>query len=279
MEETSGPHHEFHSAMKNIKSKISLLLSVSSLGSTLVSKCVIGATFLYYYVADIFYLPFIPCTIRIDINGTPCKITVRRISDFWVMKDVLVDREYDVAFEDPKIIIDLGSNIGIAALFFATKYPKAVVHAIEPNPIIFTDLVANTSEFKNIRVYDIAITEKTGKLDLYVGRSGAGSSTSRRSGFRKQYSVRSKTLDDFLRENNIQQVDLLKFDVEGAETAIFRGFNGFKKIRSYVGEIHYDLNDLTPEEIKGKAADYIVTEQYVRQDRSVIQLTYNDREI
>ena len=258
--------------MKKLKNKTKLFLSMCSLGASFLSKCFIGIIFLYYYFADIFDLPFFQCVLHIKINGFVCRIIVRRISDFWVMKDDLLDREYDIETKDPKIIIDLGANIGISTLFFATKYPGGVIHAVEPNPDIYPDLSFNTSGFKNIKIYQVAIAEKNGKIDLYTSKSGASSSTLLRDSSDKHYIVDAITLDNFLKENGIKRVDVLKFDIEGAETVIFRSFDGFNKVRSYAGEIHYDLNDLTRKEIMEKARNYSFKEKYLKKGRSILYL-------
>jgi len=258
--------------MRIMRNKLALLRSVSALGSGMLAKCFVGGVFLYYYLADSLHLPVAPCRLHLLINGAQCGVQVRRISDFWVMKDVLVDREYETQLADLSVIVDLGANIGIAALFFATKYPNAIVYAVEPNPYIFEDLRANTSGFGNIRTSRVAIAGDEGELRLYSGRSGAGSSIIQRGDSERQYTVPSMTMDGFLHTNNLGRVDLLKFDIEGAETVIFRGFKGFTNVRSYVGEVHYDLSDLTPGEIRDRAAEYSVEERYVRKDRSIISL-------
>ena len=47
-------------------------------------------------------------------------------------------------------------------------------------------------------------------------------------GYNNHITVQTKTIDTFFEENNIQEVDFMKFDVEGAEDMILR--SEFKKI-------------------------------------------------
>lgn len=260
--------------METLRDKITLLFSVSALGSGMFAKCFVGIAFLYYYCADLFHLPAISFLLHISIHGMPHEVRVMRISDFWVMKDVLVDREYDIALtEEPCTIVDLGSNIGISALFFATRYPHAIVHAVEPNPELYAQLIKNTQVCKNIVVHALAIAGQNGTGELFVGESAAGSSMVDHSAKDKKYSVATLTFDEFLRENKIESVDLLKFDIEGAEQYLIRDFSRKEIVGCYLGEMHYDLCECTPEEVC-KAFSHFTVEEYAlsKKDRTIIIL-------
>src|SRR5688572_6336531 len=65
-----------------------------------------------------------------------------KTSDLPTLQKVWRDEEY--RFDgDPKFIVDAGANIGIASIYFATKFPNARVIAIEPEPENFTLLEKN----------------------------------------------------------------------------------------------------------------------------------------
>src|SRR5262245_55671701 len=74
-----------------------------------------------------------PRLFQMQWNGIPHPANLRMgTTDPWVLKQVLLDRHYDFSLpQDPKIIVDVGANIGLSAVFFANKYPNATVFALE----------------------------------------------------------------------------------------------------------------------------------------------------
>src|SRR5436190_21998125 len=69
-------------------------------------------------------------------------------TDLSVLKQVLVERQYDFSLPvTPKVIVDAGANIGLSAVFFANKYPAAVIFAIEPEESNFKVLEKNVSAY------------------------------------------------------------------------------------------------------------------------------------
>ena len=53
-------------------------------------------------------------------------------SDLETFDKVFLSREYDPTNKTAEIIIDLGANVGYAALFFANKYPNSKIISVEP---------------------------------------------------------------------------------------------------------------------------------------------------
>jgi FkbM family methyltransferase len=110
-------------------------------------------------------------------------------------------------------ILDCGAHIGIASLFFATRFPGAEIHAYEADPRIFTMLARNVRSFGlgNVTPHHGALwTDDAGvpfamSMDDsgHVGGAGPGAAP-----------VPSVRLRDLLAA---RPPDLLKLDVEGAE--------------------------------------------------------------
>ena len=73
-----------------------------------------------------------------------------RTTDVSVYHEVLICGQYaiDLPFS-PKIIVDVGANIGMASLYFATKYPQARIIAIEPETSNFEMLAQNVGAYVN----------------------------------------------------------------------------------------------------------------------------------
>src|SRR3990167_2120894 len=136
-------------------------------------------------------------------------------------------------------ILDCGANIGIASLYFQ---PHAkVIYACEPNADYYQYLLQNTKDYENILPFNVAVGTFNGSDTLFA----SGEATHAESFFAQgkvRETVKCVTFDKFFENNNIEHLDLLKIDVEGAEYPIFCS-EGFTKVASkidgIVGEAHY----------------------------------------
>ena len=117
-------------------------------------------------------------------------------------------------------IFDIGSNIGFMSLVFANKVKK--IYAFEAESNNFNDLISNIhlNSFKNIFAFNIAITNEDKLITFYVvegNNSGIHSTLLNKSLPQKSIQVQGISIDSFVSQNNIQKVDLIKMDIEGAE--------------------------------------------------------------
>lgn len=128
------------------------------------------------------------------------------------------------------VCIDLGSNIGYYAVIESNIVGKSGnVFAIEPSPVNFPVLKSNLENQKmdNFLAYNIAIGDKNEDMEFIV------SSKSNWSKIRidnekinpgdRVIKIPVKTLDNFVKENDIEKIDLLRMDVEGFEYNIILG--------------------------------------------------------
>ena len=76
-----------------------------------------------------------------------------------VYDEIFLEREYDINLGTPLFIVDAGAHIGLAAVFFASKYPKATVIAIEPEPSNFGVLLRNVENYNNIKPIQAGLWE------------------------------------------------------------------------------------------------------------------------
>lgn len=54
-------------------------------------------------------------------------VFLRTVQEMWILNDVIVKGQYDVAVSGPAVIWDIGMNVGIASLYFAARGAAAVV--------------------------------------------------------------------------------------------------------------------------------------------------------
>src|SRR5450432_3381089 len=73
-------------------------------------------------------------TVR-DKADTPVRLLIRKDGFDWdTVDEIFVQNIYKVDVDRVKRILDLGGNIGLAALFFKRRYPDADVCTVEPIP-------------------------------------------------------------------------------------------------------------------------------------------------
>ena len=126
-------------------------------------------------------------------------------------------------------ILDIGSNIGSTILQFANRTgEKGMVLGFEPDPHNFNECQKNIAlnNFNNIEVLPIGLGNEKGEFQLVVD------TPSNRGGNRialsecicqESTTVNIDTVDHTIRKKNINQVSLVKIDVEGFEMNVLKG--------------------------------------------------------
>ncbi|HET9955298.1 MAG TPA: FkbM family methyltransferase [Polyangiaceae bacterium] len=176
-----------------------------------------------------------------DMNGSSLSIFVGGGSDEEVFREVFVDDEYGLVDVTPQVIFDVGANVGYSALYFARKYPQARIFSFEPDPRNFRILQRNTASLSRITCFPMALASHDGEASFYVNRAqGMSSSLVNRAGF-DRICVATKTLASVMRQTGVDFVDLLKFDIEGGELALFRKQTELDRVGALIGEVHEDL--------------------------------------
>jgi FkbM family methyltransferase len=181
----------------------------------------------------------------------------KNTSDLDVFYQVLFCKEYKPTIDlicnqlnlTVTTIIDIGSNIGLATLYFNEFFPNARIISIEPDEGNFRILGLNTHPFSNIEILQSAIWDNSKKLSKDNSfRDGRDWSTS----FKEYNSnididfVNAKTISDILIEKDISHVSLLKIDIEGAEGNIFSNEENVKFLNVVdviALEIHDEVSD------------------------------------
>jgi len=144
-----------------------------------------------------------------------------------VATDILAGRTYPRidAATAVRTVLDVGANVGAAAVWFSLAYPGATVHALEPAREPFALLERNTTGRPNIVVHaaglfsaDRSASLHHGALDTVTASVGASRLTRG-----DAETVQLRSVADWLRENSIDVVDVLKLDTEGCEIPILEG--------------------------------------------------------
>lgn len=122
-------------------------------------------------------------------------------------------------------LIDIGANLGVVSLILAKRYPNRRVTAFEPNPTTFQSLETNISlnGLKNIRACKVAISDQDGTTLFNADPINRGTASISAGQGTNDATVASQCLDTFATTSGIRKIGLLKIDVEGFETLVFKG--------------------------------------------------------
>ena len=158
------------------------------------------------------------------------------LSFYWSYREIFIDEIYKFKTNNnPPYIIDCGSNYGTSILYFKKLYPNANIIGIEADPNIFKILESNILKrsFKDIHLYNSAISNTSGFIDFYI-EGADGGRTYNNSQSQKTIKVKTMNLNKIINK----EVDFLKMDIEGAEADVICNLKNLKKVKQLFIEYH-----------------------------------------
>jgi len=173
---------------------------------------------------------------------------------FWFRLDLLTGRheaettqQIERLVKPGMTVLDIGAHVG----YYSRRSARLVgdsgrVFAFEPHPRTFETLARNLRPYANVTPVQAAVAEREGTAELYdylmMSASGslnydesmrdlqkaqlaAGDVAPRiATDFPMQtYTVRTLALDEYLANEGVERVDVVKMDIEGAEIGALRG--------------------------------------------------------
>jgi FkbM family methyltransferase len=125
---------------------------------------------------------------------------------------------------ESRIVFDVGANVGLYSLLAGSVNPQSKVYAFEPTLELTAILQRNIelNGMQNISVEPVAVgdSERMGFLRLCAGSDGSNEGMNYLSTDKKGESdlpVAVVSLDSYCQSHNIEQIDLIKMDIEGGE--------------------------------------------------------------
>jgi FkbM family methyltransferase len=195
-------------------------------------------------------LPPWPVRVPVLRRGRRLSVALGQYPDLEVVRELYLDGEYPEELEiaDPEVIVDLGANIGLALLDFRLRYPQARLIGIEPDPIAFNTLRLNTADDANTEILPVAAAGGDGVRTFYSSGESVVSGFARTRTFQKPIRVPTKSLDSLMRDLELDAIDVLKIDVEGAEEEVLGSCTRLADVRTIVGELHTPALNMPVEE-------------------------------
>lgn len=131
------------------------------------------------------------------------------------------------------VVFDVGAYIGVYTLKAARIARAGQVHAFEPDPRSAHRLseAITSSGIRNVHLHTCAVGDRAGEMQMRLPdyppmsslQPAAGPPTESGDAEAEMITVPVCTLDEHCRATGVQQVDLLKIDVEGAEMLVLQG--------------------------------------------------------
>jgi len=158
-----------------------------------------------------------PRTMAIETPVGRIDVQLFSPADLSTLNLIFCRRDYYVP-DNTRIVVDVGSNIGLSALFWLTRNDQSYVYCYEPAPASYDRLVRNLHSFEHrFAARREAVSNFTGSATLGLEASGVYSSLELSSGHSVTCQVVhiNEVLDPVIRRHG--QIDVLKVDSEGHE--------------------------------------------------------------
>lgn len=172
----------------------------------------------------------------------PVKLRARS-SDPFVFRQIMIEKEY-LPLSDMQIatILDLGANIGLASAWFLSNFPEASVLAVEAAADNVATCRENLAPYgSRARVVHGAAWSSRASLTLHRKVCAADNTVKEaRAGDATEMKVQGWDLLSLIEMSGFPQVDLLKIDIEGAESEVFRAdvSKWLGRVRNLCIELH-----------------------------------------
>lgn len=167
--------------------------------------------------------------------------------DIRIFHSIFVKKDYNIPIKiKPKFIIDAGAYVGYSSMYFSSKYPNAKIISIEPEKNNFSTLKENTKNINNIEVINAGLWYKNCLLNIIDrGTGNFGFMLKEISSPPNNASIKSITIKNIMERFGIDEIDILKIDIEGAEKELFLkdSKNWIDKVNIIIIELHDKIND------------------------------------
>lgn len=188
------------------------------------------------------------------------RLDVVTLAEFFSARHVIVPEVLPPL--QPKVIYDIGANIGIASLYLATLYPKARFYGFEPVPANHHMCTLNYGNLPDGKAFPWAVGSQSksaifefSENDLRGGRLEGN--CNRNSEFNNRVEVEVVSIEDLVSKKHLEPPEFLKIDVEGAEVEVLKG------IGTQVVHIKRMLIETHGLELKRQCLDWLQEHQFI----------------
>jgi FkbM family methyltransferase len=174
-------------------------------------------------------------------------------ADLWTIHEVWVEQEYRVSrLFKPRIVVDLGANIGLTSLWFASSFSSVVI-AVEPSESNAEVARKNLEPFgPRATVIQAAVGAAVGTGKFLPGPASTCGRMDFHNALSSSEQKSEKAVDVAIIDMatvlrlipSDSSIDLLKIDIEGGEEELLNGdVSWLDRVNAILIEFHPDLID------------------------------------
>ena len=154
------------------------------------------------------------------------------------LRAFFIEEEYKFDLGDNPIIIDGGSNIGLAIIYYHLTFNNPKIIALEADSSIVNNyLEKNIKSFdiKNVEIINKGLWSSEGELNFV--KTGLDSGKISASG---KHTIQTITLDSIIEKYD--NIDFLKLDIEGAALEVLNASKLLHKVKYMYVELEMNTN-------------------------------------
>jgi FkbM family methyltransferase len=157
--------------------------------------------------------------------------------------------------ENP-VILEGGAFNGEDTVRMARFWPGGTIYSFEPVPELYQRTKRNVAAYKNVKVYDLALSDKVGTATFHLSEDDCQPGEPSQSGslltpkehkkvwptisFKKQIKVATTTIDEWADRNGVAKIDLMWLDIQGSELiAIKAAPRIIKTVKAIIAEVEF----------------------------------------
>ena len=156
-----------------------------------------------------------------------CILTGKGAGTGWDLESEIIAAKSVIRTKKP-VIFDVGANKGEWSLLMSQLFPQAQLYLFEPQPRCRLAIV--NKQLNNMELIPYAASSTVRKAQIYTtpATSGIASLHPRQDTYFEQYDfvtmdIQTTTIDNVIRDRQLDRVDFLKMDIEGHELDALKG--------------------------------------------------------
>lgn len=184
-----------------------------------------------------------PQKVEVRSPTGPVIIKLRNFESLKTCYSVFCREDYKTSPRRSFMALDLGANIGVAALYFLSRNRANRVRCYEPDPTNLDLLYRNLDPYKErVEIVEKAVAPSSGTGTLFRATDGKHSSLRQDvavyNGFAAEVPTELIAFDEVLRAASDNPEVVVKIDVEGIETDLIRSveFGNYPYVRRLLVE-------------------------------------------